>query len=312
MFLLKDELKNVFTKVSHRNKTELRYCENVWKFLWLDASSKKKWSRHLIIHSTKYALKNIEHVQNFVDRIALRIVNDTSGAFPVIYKEQKKRNEKKKRVISSKTYFIDSGIYTKYRNFRLFGSSKFKSRGNRPLKLYNYSSKKFSNFNNVERKVFLQTFVSYSNKEMENLTVISVKAPLVFARHSSKRALKKKSIGRTSKKSGCKKVKLNDNTNLLTTQLSQKLRYYFEVNVLPKWPKIRKNSKITAIKEFGSFHKTIIIGLSAVKFCKNVKREHKNNNIYFCVSVNNASYYQKCHSQECKGYRSEKIPLVLK
>ena len=132
----------------------------------------------MIIHSAKYALKNLGQVQNFVNRIGLRIVNDNSGAFPLIFKEQKKRNEQKKRIISSKTYFIDSGIYTKFRNFRLLGSSKFESRGNTPLKLYNCDSKKKSNFIYVERKVFLQTLVSYSYKEMEKLSLMTVKAPL--------------------------------------------------------------------------------------------------------------------------------------
>ncbi|UJR30558.1 hypothetical protein I4U23_018087 [Adineta vaga] len=40
------------------------------------------------------------------------------------------------------------------------------------------------------------------------------------------------------------------------------------------------------------------------RYCENVKRQHKKNQIYFIVNPYNKTYFQKCHDPECYGFRS--------
>ena len=209
-------------------------------------------------------------------------------------------------------YFVDEGIYTINRNFRLFGSSKFKNRGKSPLMYYNSDKKTCKKFDEVDRETFMETMLSYSYKKMVNLILLTVKAPLVFGRRMSIRDTNKRSTANEDVNVRFRKVRRrNEISQINLTDISLKIRNFFNTKVLPCWPRTTKSSKISAVKERGRLYKTIIICLSGVKYCKNVQREHRSNNIYFCVSVNKGCFYQKCHSKGCERYKSQEIPLVL-
>ena len=177
------------------------------------------------------------------------------------------------------------------------------------LKLCNSSRKTTESLNNVTRETFLKTIVSYSTKKLNDLKLITVKPPLVFGRRSRKLGLKNRSFAHKKVDSGKGMVRKRDDlAKKAAPKLCEKLFNFFSEKVVKNWPNTGKNSKVTKIKEYGGFRKIYVIGLSGVKFCKNVNREHSNNNIYFCVSLENGCYYQKCHSQLCIGYRSNPIP----
>ena len=45
------------------------------------------------------------------------------------------------------------------------------------------------------------------------------------------------------------------------------------------------------------------------KWCRNVNRVHSTNRPYFCANMKYGCLYQMCHSQKCRGYRSEQISI---
>ena len=61
------------------------------------------------------------------------------------------------QIVGSQAKFIDNVIYSRYRNFRVIASSKFKNIGRRPLKLYKSDSKTIVKFDNVDKATFFKS-----------------------------------------------------------------------------------------------------------------------------------------------------------
>jgi hypothetical protein len=48
------------------------------------------------------------------------------------------------------------------------------------------------------------------------------------------------------------------------------------------------------------------------RYCDNVKRQHRKNQIYFMVDPVKKTYYQMCHDPECSGFRSVTRNITIK
>lgn len=73
------------------------------------------------------------------------------------------------------------------------------------------------------------------------------------------------------------------------------------------------NGKIRSIKVFENKETSkpmIVYGIEGYKYCENVKREHKSNNVYFIADIVRQCVFSKCHDPECTGYRGNDIFLV--
>jgi hypothetical protein len=116
----------------------------------LDSSTSTKFSRHWILHLPNNILfSNARHVGIFVKRFVTRLVNECkSGELKarghglladnlLVYadddndddddnnNDDKDQEKEKKLLVRRKTHFIDLGVYTRNRIFRLLGSTKF-------------------------------------------------------------------------------------------------------------------------------------------------------------------------------------------
>ena len=38
------------------------------------------------------------------------------------------------------------------------------------------------------------------------------------------------------------------------------------------------------------------------KFCENIGRNHKSNNVRIAVDINSGQYFQSCHDPDCQGF----------
>jgi len=47
------------------------------------------------------------------------------------------------------------------------------------------------------------------------------------------------------------------------------------------------------------------------RYCSNIGREHKSNNVYFIVDVKTLTFYQACYDPDCKGFQSSPKALPL-
>ena len=107
----------------------------------LDSSTPQKFSRHWIIHLPSQALfKDTNHVGKFVKSFIQRLADQVATEqlkkgrpylFEYLFVNPKdslkdiKGDTKPKLPLSKKTCFVDLGVYTRNRLFRLIGSSKF-------------------------------------------------------------------------------------------------------------------------------------------------------------------------------------------
>ena len=80
---------------------------------------------------------------------------------------------------------------------------------------------------------------------------------------------------------------------------------YLTDNTIPSSPKAR----VTSFRYYETKIPKLIIGTSGNKFCLNVNRKHKRNNIFFEINFENFSYIQRCYDELCVGYKSPEIGL---
>jgi hypothetical protein len=55
----------------------------------------------------------------------------------------------------------------------------------------------------------------------------------------------------------------------------------------------------------------LLLNLRGNRFCGNVGREHRSNGVYCIVDLAGGTWHQRCYDPECRGYRSECMPLPL-
>jgi DNA-directed primase/polymerase protein len=96
-----------------------------------DASTPTKFSQHLIFPSVVF--QDIFHAGFFVSYLCQRVTNSYEQNQPSERSSLLEKLLVRKKEDSHSVLFVDQGVYTKNRNFRLFKSSKLKK--NNPLVL---------------------------------------------------------------------------------------------------------------------------------------------------------------------------------
>jgi len=74
------------------------------------------------------------------------------------------------------------------------------------------------------------------------------------------------------------------------------------------------NARKGRIRKILPFHQTSLYKIEIAgdyRYCDNIDRHHKTNQVYFVVDPINKFYYQKCHDPDCKGFKSNKKPIIL-
>ena len=49
---------------------------------------------------------------------------------------------------------------------------------------------------------------------------------------------------------------------------------------------------------------TLVLNLVGNRYCENINRQHKSNNVMLIVDFQRGKYHQKCHDPDCKGMDS--------
>ena len=151
--------------VSHLKDTfDVKLCES--NILDLDSSTDEKFSRHLIVDNVVF--KNNFHVGNYVRSFCLKFEEDKSVFVRLSEKDV--------------GIFVDLGVYTKNRNFRLYLSSKFGK--NALLKLDSSNCQQFSL--KSDKDIFLKSLLTFCPDNLaektltfgsDNSSFTSVKTP---------------------------------------------------------------------------------------------------------------------------------------
>uniref|UniRef100_A0A8C3VYU2 DNA-directed primase/polymerase protein n=1 Tax=Catagonus wagneri TaxID=51154 RepID=A0A8C3VYU2_9CETA len=302
----------------------------------LDSSTNEKFSRHLIFQLHDVAFKDNVHVGNFVRKILQPAYHLLAGEdddmipetvdhgffhFPDRPVKQEislskmstdkdtgesclLNSDKLERLgstkqsnpdlsflvvknnIGEKHLFVDLGVYTRNRNFRLYKSSKIG-------KYVALEVAEDNRFHPVQSK----------NVSKENQYFLS---------------------------SLVSNVRFSDNLRILTCDISQnkqkRLEYfnstetiegfqcspYFEIDqfVLSL---VNKDDIKGGIRHWNYFfpEELLVYDICKYRWCENIGRAHKSNNIMILVDLKNEVWYQKCHDPVCKAenFKSDRFPL---
>ncbi|XP_054711458.1 DNA-directed primase/polymerase protein-like [Uloborus diversus] len=243
-------------------------------FLWLDSSSGEKFSCHLILQMKNMAFQNNIEVGKFVNLLTYNILQriEVNARSENLWPSAE---DLRTLIINTKcgekTLFCDEGVYTKNRNFRLYFSTKFKKNVPLVLSKYNQYVPEETEISCKEENLFYDSLITYFRYTFS----------LFFLTDS---------------------LRTCGNASSLCPELDS-----FILNL------IKDDNTIGFIRKWTSLSKEqiIIYDIGNYRFCRNIGRHHKSNNIMIIVDLKSKTYYQKCHDPACKseGYRSQSFLL---
>ncbi|GAV07095.1 hypothetical protein RvY_16972 [Ramazzottius varieornatus] len=253
----------------------------------LDSSTLSKFSQHFIF--PKAVFRDFRHAGLFVTHFCRNLQDSTSD-------DVKKLFLHSKDLSSPTVLFIDQGVYTKNRNFRVYLSSKLGKKN--PFVLYHDSPLQ----DLTQKEIFFLSLIcnTQSCKSEDLLHFDTEKFPVgKLSQNTSE------SVSRRFRSDG-------DRPSLTSSNLPS------------PFPEVDKffESVITADGLMGRIRmwqyfaesQTVLYSIGGdYRFCGHIGRHHRSNNINFVACLKSGTYHQKCLDVECKNYRSQnyKLPLVL-
>ncbi|KAK2579199.1 hypothetical protein KPH14_002719 [Odynerus spinipes] len=220
----------------------------------LDSTNKEKFSRHLIFAIKDVAFRDNFHVGRFMKYVCMEITNylATAETQHDILSTWDKSNIEELFVNTKngRKLFIDTGVYTKNRHFRIYKSTKWAY----------FPQKKDL------------TLFDFSNGEAQ------------IKRHFNKDQRQQISIK-------------DHNTSSQYPEIDK-----YILNII-------KPGKIRVCK-YNEWLRILTYEICGYRYCENIGRWHKSNNIFLIVDLNKKFMYQKCHDEECSGFISspKKLP----
>ena len=243
-------------------KDHLNHVAITKDILVLEASTAVKFSLHVIY--TKTIFKNNQMVGQFVKIVKNKLNEKFPGQFEVM---------KGDRV----DHFVDSSVYRRNQNLRLFLSRKFGKMN--PLQLSSSLSSSDWKCDCLEKKkkVFMGSLVSNVDTSI---------IPLTLSIEDNNQNIRQPSVVSVP----VKKV-----YGTIYSEIEEM------VNNIVK-PGFIRDSII-----YPGFSSIIVFLIGGSKYCRNVRREHTSNNVYFICNLDDLTLVQACHS--CKHFRSTPIPI---
>ncbi|CAC5409309.1 PRIMPOL [Mytilus coruscus] len=326
-----------------------RWMEEIFKVqcskehvLSLDASTEKKFSRHLIFQLKKTAFQDNIHAGNFVKFILQKLKveinklkknlsdvldfdetsfiskSDNSSdeqTVPCVNRldsqrrsqEQDKNNHKASKVMdrfteeellsmvvrnknNEETLFCDQGVYTKNRNFRLYQSRKFGKSNPLVISEDNLYIPPKDEVMSYEHLIFNDSLIA-NIEYSPALRILQFALVCQFSNRLSSGNVEAKTCGKAEDiVEGFTKSPYPEIDNFISSTL-------------------KTDSKAGRIRHWTYFSQgeLIVYDIVGYRYCHNIEREHKSNNIMLLADLKRGVYYQKCHDPECK-YLSYKSP----
>ncbi|XP_043401987.1 DNA-directed primase/polymerase protein isoform X3 [Chelonia mydas] len=190
-----------------------------------------------------------------------------------------------------KQLVVDLGVYTKNRNFRLYKSSKAGKHMTLKIAEDNKFVPKPKKNISVEEQYFLSSLVC-------NVRFSEIERALTCDIPEGKK----------------KMFKQTDRVSSSTSDPIEGYQYspYPEIDCFVL-SLVNKDDAHGGIRRWNYFslEELLVYDISRYRWCKNIGRAHKSNNIMILVDLKKEVYYQKCYDPVCraKNFKSESIPL---
>ncbi|XP_065452840.1 DNA-directed primase/polymerase protein isoform X5 [Chrysemys picta bellii] len=191
-----------------------------------------------------------------------------------------------------KQLVVDLGVYTKNRNFRLYKSSKAGKHATLKIAEDNKFVPKPKKNISVEEQYFLSSLVC-------NVRFSEIERALTCDNPEGKEKMPKQTDRRVASS---------------TSDPIEGYQYspYPEIDCFVL-SLVNKEDNHGGIRRWNYFslEELLVYDISRYRWCKNIGRAHKSNNIMILVDLKKEVYYQKCYDPVCraKNFKSESIPL---
>ncbi|EFN88011.1 DNA-directed primase/polymerase protein [Harpegnathos saltator] len=249
--------------------------------LILDSTSSEKFSRHVIFTMKDMAFRDNSHIGRFIKTIyndIMLYLNSDMQSHGILKQFSKADIEEMlvETATQGKRLFIDNGVYTKNRHFRVYLSTKWGKQSYLTIS----SDSTYTPLNKCKEKelgIFLDSLISYFPNKM-NLILLEFQ-----------------------------------NRSNITAQLYSKIlapANHEDDNQVSPYPEIDKYIRSIIdpgkirVSKYSEKTKILRYEIYGNRFCENIGRWHKSNNIYWIVDLNKKEIYQKCHDEDCSGFSS--------
>ncbi|KAK9830391.1 hypothetical protein WJX72_011482 [[Myrmecia] bisecta] len=251
--------------------------------LELDSTTPAKFSRHLIVRLPGHAFQNNMHVGTFVKELCEAVVGEQSEGNPynalMVMKDE----------TGTKTLFVDGGVYSRNRAFRLFLSSKAGRESIlRPTgRLMPLASS--------QRQTFMDALIC---NVTEGASLLRCADDCCGAFSWTKRgAAAHRPAG------GAQGPPADAQAHVGPCPFPELERFIASIcteggtqgtiRSWMHWPELD----------------VVLFNIKGNRWCGNVGRAHKSNGIFYIADLKGGIWYQKCYDPECRNYRSEAMPL---
>ncbi|KAM8843451.1 DNA-directed primase/polymerase protein [Synchiropus picturatus] len=272
----------------------------------LDSSTEEKFSRHLIFNLHGAVFKDNTHVGGFIHAILQQVLSDSraegsaaANRSDELAPSEAPDNKRQKQddlsflLVKNKdardALFVDLGVYTKNRNFRLYRSSKVGKNAAFALAEDNRFIPKAQKGISAEESLFLSSLVCNISFTGQRILTWDVE---------------ERREGKTMRPD---LKKTNPSDDLLSGCVSSP---HQEVDdfVLTL---VNKDGIQGNIRRWNYFavEQLLVYDIGRYRWCENVGRFHKSNNIMIIVDLKKEVWYQKCHDPDCRNFRSSSYPL---
>lgn len=238
----------------------------------LDSSTESKFSRHVVLDAPGIAFRDNLTVGKFVRRAIETMPRPEAIAF-------------RDREGENGCCFVDTAVYTKNRNFRLFLSSKFGKPAR--LVLARSASKEWTKL--TEKEIFVRSLITVTTSRSEDpLRILNFEDSQ--RTHLSMRIREANSFSSCSSSAEHKSPfpEIDDFVTSLVSGDGGRVRRWL----------FRQAESALEYDIGGGF-----------RFCGRVGRHHRSNNVRFVVLLSRSVYFQLCHDPDCKEYKSEEKKL---
>ncbi|KAF7666240.1 hypothetical protein LDENG_00112840 [Lucifuga dentata] len=291
----------------------------------LDSSTDEKFSRHLIFNLPNAAFKDNIHVGKFIHTILQQVpsvskkrhflnigmnsqTEDSGTCVPELNpakgsgtadSPQSKKCKQEERDLSflwvknkdgQERLFVDLGVYTKNRNFRLYKSSKVGKNAAFTVADDNKFTAEPERGVSAEESLFLASLVcnvSFTGQRILTWDVPDAKEHKTIMPHCQQGSAA--GPGTLSGYLSSPHQEVDD----------------FVLTV------VKKDGVQGSIRRWNYFasEQLLVYDIAKYRWCENVGRFHKSNNIMIVVDLKEEVWYQKCHDPECRNFRSSSYPL---
>ena len=220
--------------------------------------------------------------------------------------------------------FIDLGVYTGNRNFRLILSSKYRERGIRPLRLFLPDTDDFIPSHDLTYEIFRKTLagcngiidcnlLGWPSKPCPKQRLLVNRSHIAAPQNSFHRRVSFYANGAGRKPPVNGRGGLDD---VITHY--PKLHNYFTTDILPNWPRLLDDAlqhiptvAVVTKVEYSHYNRRYVyIKVLGNRYCHNVGRQHRRNNIYFVLDLTQFVFRQGCYDITCYGVLSGAVPIA--